>query len=1028
MADGQWGRAKSELEKIRPSLADVPAWADQVVRLDLDLAVCADRLGDPGGRIEALRRVTELRGEGTRVRQLLAESLAASGQTDQAVEEYQRLVAQDPASWPALARLILVRTLREPEGRRDWSAFDQALGQAEKAQPETVEIALLRAEGLAGRGQTDQAHDLLDQTREAHPDRVEVWVDEALVKLRLKDREGAVRLLDEGQAALGNRVEISLARLLVAMTDPDAAHRRQQVEALEAGVEGLGQADRRTLLMALASVQGQLGQDEEADRLLGRAAKENPNDLEIRLAQLDRALSGGEDKRIEQALGEVRRIEGQGGDQGAFGEARRLILKTKKGDTTSLAQARSILARLAARRPDWPPLVLARAEADDLAGERDKAVEGYLQAFNLGARGTQVCRRAAELLVSAGRFDEADHLVRALEERGPLSGDLRRLAGGLALQQHEEGRALETARKAVEGGSQDPQDYLWLARVLWATDHKNEVEPVLRQALALDPKAPAARLAMVEYLVAVKRKDEAVAALGEAADLLDKTAPMVLAVGYEQVGDGPRALDLANKALDARPEEPAILRDVAALRVRLGHADTAEPLLRRLMALGPKAPSESAWARRSLASLRAQGGDYQGCEEALAVLGPISRDSSLADRRVRALILAGQPGRPHREEAVRLLEEVVRQSSSGAVPETFLLARLLDEAGDWLGAQQYLLQVLEADPKNIQALAYYARALLKRDESGRARPYIDRLKQADAEGLVWAELEARALNGEGRGPEAAARIEAAVRDQAPAVTVQGAALLEELELLDAAEVMLRRLSEKPEGPGPLALARFLGRQGRLDEAIGLCDRVRSVADPMDLAATCEVLAQRAEATDTHRQQISRWLREAIQQHPDRPELLTRLGVLQDLQGLYDDSEKSYRRALAKNPQDTVALNNLAWLLALNKGGADRAREALSLIDRAIKQTGPHPELLDTQTVAYLAAQKGDRAVESIRQAVERAPSPPFYFHQTRAYQAVHDSRAAAAFRKATAAGLKAEDLHPLERDDYLRLAIELAGG
>ena len=36
---------------------------------------------------------------------------------------------------------------------------------------------------------------------------------------------------------------------------------------------------------------------------------------------------------------------------------------------------------------------------------------------------------------------------------------------------------------------------------------------------------------------------------------------------------------------------------------------------------------------------------------------------------------------------------------------------MLDEAGNWLGAQQYLLKVLEADSRNAQAMAYYARAL-----------------------------------------------------------------------------------------------------------------------------------------------------------------------------------------------------------------------------------------------------------------------------------------------------------------------------
>ena len=251
--------------------------------------------------------------------------------------------------------------------------------------------------------------------------------------------------------------------------------------------------------------------------------------------------------------------------------------------------------------------------------------------------------------------------------------------------------------------------------------------------------------------------------------------------------------------------------------------------------------------------------------------------------------------------------------------------------------------------------------------------YLDRLKPLDPKSLVLAELEARVLNAERRGSEAVAVIEAAMRNREPLVQVQGAALLEEIGQVGASEAILRRLSKLSEGPGPLALARFLGRQGRIDEALDLCDQVRVNSDPIVFSTTCEILTQRSDASNAQRQRVSLWLQEAIQQHPDRPELLTRLGVLQGLQGLYDDSVQSYRRALARNPLDTVALNNLAWLLAL-QGGTDRGRQALELIQRAIEQIGPHPELLDTQTVAYLAAQRGDLAIDSIRQAVERAPT------------------------------------------------------
>jgi cellulose synthase operon protein C len=49
-----------------------------------------------------------------------------------------------------------------------------------------------------------------------------------------------------------------------------------------------------------------------------------------------------------------------------------------------------------------------------------------------------------------------------------------------------------------------------------------------------------------------------------------------------------------------------------------------------------------------------------------------------------------------------------------------------------------------------------------------------------------------------------------------------------------------------------------------------------------------------------------------------------LAHVKNLQGRYDEAETLYRQAVEKNPRDTTALNNLAYLLALRGGRADEA--------------------------------------------------------------------------------------------------------
>ena len=65
------------------------------------------------------------------------------------------------------------------------------------------------------------------------------------------------------------------------------------------------------------------------------------------------------------------------------------------------------------------------------------------------------------------------------------------------------------------------------------------------------------------------------------------------------------------------------------------------------------------------------------------------------------------------------------------------------------------------------------------------------------------------------------------------------------------------------------------------------------------------------------------------------------------QGKNSEAVAEYREALRLQPDSIAALNNLAWMIAHQKG---RGTEALELINRAIEVMGPHPSLLDTRGV------------------------------------------------------------------------------
>jgi Tfp pilus assembly protein PilF len=95
-----------------------------------------------------------------------------------------------------------------------------------------------------------------------------------------------------------------------------------------------------------------------------------------------------------------------------------------------------------------------------------------------------------------------------------------------------------------------------------------------------------------------------------------------------------------------------------------------------------------------------------------------------------------------------------------------------------------------------------------------------------------------------------------------------------------------------------------------------------------------------------------------------------------------DAETQYTAILEKNPNDAIAENNLAWIMAADGRtglALEHARHAASLAPQAA-------EVLDTFGVILLQNGKGDEAVETLRKAVSvRAQvDPEIEFHLAQA--------------------------------------------
>jgi tetratricopeptide (TPR) repeat protein len=1043
MNRGDWLKAVPILERVH---ADLARWPELARQADLLLAECYGRMGNLDQQYVAYRRAAAADPLWPPACLGMAATLASMGQVDEALDAYRKLLPRVPEVRLAVARLLLVRNLALPAAQREWKEIHQLLDEAEKAKPDHPEVTILRAEVLAASGKAVSARELLTAAQVKHPQQVEFWIALAALAERQGQPRRALSLLNEAVRQLGDRPELRLAqaRYWLKRGGKEAG---PALTRLETGLDSFPEAARHPLLRGLAEAHARTGNAKKAAQLWARLAAELPLDLGIKLTLFDLALQTGDEAGVQRALTDMETIEGANGALVRCARATLLIEQGRKGDKQALEQAQTLISQVAGQRPSWPRVPLMEAEVHELRGDSGSAIKSYQRAVELGERSPEVIRRAAQLLYERRRYAEADELIQKLPDHAPLSGDLQRLAAELSVRRHDYTRAVKLAHQAVSSQSKDYRDYIWLGQVLRATPQSTEAEPHLRKAVELAPKVPDTWVALIQYLAHAGRKEQAEEAIRAAqAQLPAEQAPLALAQCHEALGQREQAQRLYRKALAAQPEDVSTRRAAAGFYLRTGQPREAEPHLRKLIDLQAKSAEDAAWARRILAIVLAAGGDYQQARDALALLGVVDdmessrlpEGGSIEDQRARALVLATQKSHRQRRKAITILENVLNRQPASA-DDQFLLARLYESVGDWPRARERMTALLVTQGDKPLYISHFAHSLLRRGEVAEAQLWIDKLQRLpEAAGtLATIELQARLLAARGKAPDAMTLLLAtlegkdltAAERQARLPVV--AATLEDLGRLHssekgyvaAAERLLREyVAQRPEKV--LALVACLGRQGRVAEALDLCEKAWQSCPPAAVAGACLAVLHVGTPTPAQMQRVERWLEAARARNAKAdPNLLMCLADLRDLQGRYGEAIALYRQVLAQDPHHVMVLNNLAYLLALKEG---KGNEALDLLKKALTTAGPLAELLDTRALVYLSLGRADLALKDLEEAAREGPAAAVYFHLAQAHLLARDRAAATdALRRARGLGLQASQLHALERPILQRLGSEL---
>ena len=361
------------------------------------------------------------------------------------------------------------------------------------------------------------------------------------------------------------------------------------------------------------------------------------------------------------------------------------------------------------------------------------------------------------------------------------------------------------------------------------------------------------------------------------------------------------------------------------------------------------------------------------------------------------------------------------------IPARLALAQLQLSRGEFNDALETALALLGLDERNTAARVIQSTALMGLKKYGEARQVLENVLKAEP-GLADVNIQLGAVNlADKKYPEAEAAFRRAY--QLNPVDLRGLMGMVEAAIAqnqtDAALALLQ--AEAAKAPSRVDLQMALGntavRAAKYDLALATYQKLLNQTEKGS-AAQGEVYLRTGE---TYRRmgntaEAIGALNKARETLPNSVAVLNTLAMVLEAAGRNPEAGEAFSAILKLDPNNVMAMNNYAFVLAESSEDLDRA---LALAKRAMEMAPNQAVISDTLGWVYLKKGLLNQAIEIFRDVVEKDPArSTYHYHLARAYYLKGDQAGALAELRAAA------DRHPADAESkqIQALIAEVGGG
>jgi tetratricopeptide (TPR) repeat protein len=945
----------------------------------MELATMLSQIGDKQSAIQQLRILSSQYPELAGPRLVLAKLLSETGNWDEASQLALAVTEAAPGDFNAMMILLQskIQLLAQNQTDKDsplWQEVEGGLAKLEKGSDNKLPVYLMQFQVAVLQSRFDAARQLLDDIKTRYPSRVEVAMAQIELLTAQNQVEQAIQKLSDTIKEFPESVSVT-AYFVTLLAERNEQQKCETV--IQQSLKELKEpAAKRQLGLLLADLYNRWNQQEKRYQFLNSLVGDIPDDI-VLYSELLKCPALLENPELAQkSIEKIKSLEGENGYRWRYEQAKLWIMqKDRSRFTSQYPQSVSLLKANLLANPEDQASRMLLAMAYERGSEMQLAISTYLEALDRSPKNMNIIISTVAALYKVNEYDRADKILRQATQEKLFHPELERLQLQNYLKRGQLSSAGDILENLLRNDPNNESICLSLTLLKIRQNRFADASVLLNKLKVQKPDSVIIAAAEVEWNIRQNQRDEALRICDALVGKLNNTSVYILRARTRailgQVDNAIQDLDYA-VTHDSGSIEALVMR--SDIYGSAGQLDKAILDIQQAMTLS----ADNVQLELRAISLYLATGNAVKIHQGREILDKAltSNPNNIELRLFKARYLLAQETAPAIAEAQTILQKITEESPKKSQAWA-LQAEISFRLKQTTKAADIILRGLVHQPNDTSLLMLKAQ-LEAKSSPLLAIPTLKALLERNPDDMEVVIRLADTYITAGESSKAISVLKTKLASTAGALDIRklniilASALYKNGDKTQAQEQFDSLAKAAPDNPDSLLTQIRLFEEDKLWDMLTQKVLEWYQLHPKDSGLVLMIARRLATNGSTESAKaVETMLQAILKNDPGNMDATNALAMLLQVSGRPQEAATLYQRIITAQPDNLVAINNLAWILCEDQNLYD---QALALAQQGIeKAPTDYVDLIDTRGTIYYRMRQYDKAAQDFNQCLKLYP-------------------------------------------------------